>query len=172
MNTLELGITAEILREQIVDLAATKVADEVLGEGELHDRVERIVQSRIEAAVSKGLHERIEATLAAEMESILATTITPTDIWGDRTGPPTTIRDALAARAKDFWDVRVDKDGKPSSYGGAPRHEHLMRRLLDEEFTKAVRENASVIVSAFKAAVKADGARILNEHIDALIKVK
>lgn len=172
MNTLELGITAEALRAQIVELAATKLVDEIIGNHDIPDRVDQMLLDRIEAATSKGLAERIEATLSAEMEKILRETITPVDIWGERTGEPTTIRDALAKRSREFWDLKVDKDGKPSTYGGRPRHEHLMSRLLNEEFTAAIKENATAIVAGFKTAVSADAGRLLAEHIDKLITVK
>lgn len=169
MNLEALGITADELREQIIERAATKLADDAGDEGYLGDRAIEIVKERIERSVAKNLDLRIEQTLAAEMGKILRETITPVDIWGERTGAPTTLRDALAERARVFWDVRVDKEGKPSTYGGSPRHEHLLRQLLNEEFTKAVRENITGMVTAFRDAVKVDAARITAEHIDKLI---
>jgi hypothetical protein len=46
-----------------------------------------------------------------------------------------------------------------------------MEQILKDEFAKAVKENAEVIVSEFKAALKVDASKLVSEHIDKLINV-
>jgi hypothetical protein len=166
------SITLDISREEVLQLAAQRLADDAAGEEYIGDRVQQLITKRVNDAVAQALEGKIEEVLSREMEHILRETITPINIWGERAGAPTTLRDALAERARVFWDVKVDKEGKPSDYHGRPRHEHLMARLLNEEFTKAIRDNATAMVAAFASAVKADSARITAEHIDKLIQVK
>lgn len=160
-----------ITREEILDLAAAKLADDAASEEYVGDRVQRLINERVKEAVSVALEGKVEEVLSREMESILRETITPVNIWGERAGSPTTLRDALAERARVFWDVNVDKDGKPtdSRYNGKPRHEHLLSKLLDEAFKKAVAQNAETMVETFKAAAKADLAKVTAAHIDKLI---
>jgi hypothetical protein len=172
MNVTDLGFTADQFKQLIVESAAEKLADQIAREEAIPDRVEEMIRARVEKAIGEGLEARVEATLTATMESVMRETITPVNIWGERAGEPTTLRDALAARARVFWDVRVDKDGKPSTYGGTPRHEHLMKQMLNEEFTAAIRENATVVVAAFKEAVRGDAARLLGEHIEKLMPAR
>lgn len=162
-----------ITREEILELAAQKLADDAAGEEYIGERVSRLIDERIKTAIGEKMLNKVDTFLAAEMEKILRETITPVNIWGERDGEPTTLRDALAERARVFWDVKVDKDGQATaSYYGTPRHQQLLKQLLNEEFTNAVRTNATEIVAAFRDAVKADSARIVNEHIDKLISVK
>lgn len=161
-----------ITKEDVLDLAARRVADEALDDGSIHDRVRTLIDQQVSAAVAKNLNGKIDALLNAEMEKILREEIVPVNIWGEREGSPTTIRAQIADMARKFWDQRVDKEGKPSTYGGSPRHEHLLRQVLNEEFNAAVKQNVTNIIGAFKDAIKADAARITNEHIDKLIAVK
>jgi len=106
------------------------------------------------------------------MKAIVGQEIVPVNIWGEREGQPTTLRAELAKRAQAFWSVRVDNDGRESSYGGSERSKVLMQQILKDEFAKAVKENADVIIAEFKAALKVDATKLVTEHIDKLITVK
>lgn len=161
-----------ITREEILELAAVKLADQFGDAKHLSELAEREIEQRVKSAFESGLQIRIDEFLGSEMEKLLSQEICPVDIWGDKTGSPTTIRAQLAARAKDFWDVKVDQDGKSQCYGGNPRHEVLFKKIVKDEFDKAVKENCTEIVAAFKQALKVDAARITSEHIDKLIKTR
>jgi hypothetical protein len=166
-------IPFNITREEVLNLAAAKLTDAFADDGELSNIAERNIRERVEQKIGKGLELRIDQFLSAEMEKLMSKEIVPVDIWGENTGKATTIKAELHRRAREFWDVRVDSDGKPSgSYGGEPRHVHLMKQIVKEEYSKAIKENAEEIVLAFKAALKADAARISSEHIDKLINIK
>jgi hypothetical protein len=158
--------------EQLLDLAAEKVADQYLDREGVTWRVEQVLEARVKDAVGKGLNEKIDALLTAEMEKILGEEIVPMNIWGERQGSPTTIRNQIAERARTFWEERVNKDGKLETYGGQPRHEHLIRKIVNEEFSAAIKQNVVAVVSAMKIAAKAHAEQITNEALDNLIKVK
>ncbi len=106
------------------------------------------------------------------MERLLRAEIVPIDMWGEKTGSPTTIRDQLAERAKRFWEVKVNENGTESSWGGTPRSHALMATIMKDEFAKAVKENAEVIIAAFKTAITDDSVRLVTGHIDKLINVR
>jgi hypothetical protein len=160
-----------ITKEDVIELAATKLADAYADNEQIEVRVNRAIESRIIQYFEHSLKARIDDFLNAEMERLLNQTVNPVDIWGDKTGTPTTIRAQLAERAQKFWEVKVDDDGRESRYGGEPRHTQLMKKITKEEFEKAVKENAEVIVGAFKQALKIDAAKLVTEHIDKLINV-
>lgn len=162
-----------ITKEDVLELAAKKLVDEAQESFDsLIDRAERNLREKINEAFTKSLQGNIDSLLVKEMETLMRTEFTPVNVWGEKTGKPTTIRDALHERAKLFWEVKVDDKGKETAYYGKPRSEHLMRDLLNEEFTKAIRENATEIVLAFKEAVRGNAAQLLGEHIEKLIPVK
>lgn len=167
MNT-PFGIT----REEVLTLAAQKLVDAYCGDPDLSETAERMIRQKLEEAFANKLTRRIDDFLTNEMEKLVGQEIVPVDIWGDREGKPTTIRAALAKRARDFWNVSVDKDGRESTYGGIARSKQLMSEILKDEFAKAVKENADVIIGEFKAALKVDATKLVTEHIDKLINVK
>lgn len=167
MNDNPYGIT----REEILNLAAQKVANDFCAEETIEGQVEKLLQSRIATAIAANLAHRIDAFLDGEMAKLMATEICPVDIWGAKTGNPTTLRAALAARAKTYWDERVDESGKPStSYSAKPRHEFVFRKIANDEFNKAIRQNVEGVIGAFKDAVATDLKASVEKQINELIK--
>lgn len=158
--------------ERLLDLAAQKLADEYFQRDDLGIRAERILEARVTEAIPKGLNQKIDALLTAEMEKIISEEIVPVNMWGEREGQPTTIRNQIAERARVFWEERVEKDGKRTTYGGQPRHEHLLRQIVNEEFSAAIKQNVVNVVGAMKIAAKAHANKITEEALDNLIKVK
>jgi hypothetical protein len=119
--------------------------------------------------LSTRVNAAVDEQLRVEMTNIMAEKITPVNVWGEIAGEETTLREALRQRAREFWEVKIDKDGRPNKYGGTERYKTLMQQLLKDEFSAAVRENAGEIVAAFKAAVKGNLQSMVNEHIEKLI---
>lgn len=158
--------------ERLLDLAAEKIAQSFFDADGLSFRAEKLFEDRVSAAIPKNLNQKIDDLLTAEMAKIIGEEIVPVNMWGERQGQPTTIRDQIAERARTFWEERVDKDGKLSSYGGQPRHEQLLRKIVNEEFTAAIKQNVVNVVGAMKVAAKAHAEKITEEALDSLIKVK
>jgi hypothetical protein len=165
------SIPFEITKEEVLSLAAQKLFDAYYGELDISERAEEIIRSKVDKMVEEAnFRRKIDDVLTAEMEKILGQEVQPVNIWGEREGKPTTIRAALAEQAKIFWHVRVDQEGRESTYGGSPRSEMLMRKLLKEEFEKAVKTNAELIVQEFKKALLSDAVKIVTDNINRLIK--
>lgn len=161
-----------ITKEEVLNLAAQKLFDAYCGEPDLSETAERLVEAKVNEECAKNLTNRIDAFLTSEMERLVSQEIVPVDIWGDKAGSATTIRAQLAKRAREFWAVSVNEDGRESSYGGSPRSEMLMKKVLKDEFAKAVKESADVIIGEFKAALKVDATKLVTDHIDKLINIK
>jgi hypothetical protein len=191
MDIKQLSEVFGITKEDIVDRAAALLAKDALSsspewnddagefvdapvdllgkalklvESELHAQVKRVLGNSVEAAVEERLRQ--------EMETLLGKEIIPVDIFGEQTGEPTTMRGVLEKRAREFWEIKVDKDGKPGGgyYGGKSRAEFLMEKLMKDTFTDAMQKNTAAIVTAFQAALKADLAKQASEYVDRLIK--
>lgn len=165
----------EITREEVLELAAKKLVDacEYSDSTSIEERAEEMIRRKVGELFSEtSIKSKIDQCLTAELEKLLGQEIIPVDIWGQREGSPTTIRAALAERARKFWDLPVDREGRESTYGGTPRHKKLMEEIVKSEFEKAVKENVDVIIGEFKAAVKADTTKMVHDHIDKLINVR
>lgn len=168
LDLAELGLTAEDLITRVVD----RILESLDEDHNFFEDLQLTAKKRIYERVESVLDKVVDARLNQAMTEILAETITPVTIWGEPTGETTTLRDALASRARVFWEVQVDNEGKPTTWNGKPRHEHLMAKLLNEEFANAIRSNATEIVAAFKEAVRADAGKLLGEHIEKLIPTR
>jgi hypothetical protein len=163
----------EITREEVLNLAAQKLVDAYGGDPDISEKAEEIIRRKVSELLSEvSIRTRIDECLTKELERLLGTEIVPVDIWGNREGKPTTIRAQLTERAKKFWEVPIDRDGRESTYGGTPRSEVLMKQLLKAEFENAVKTNAEVIVAEFKKAILADATKMVTENIDKLINTK
>lgn len=161
-----------ITREDVLKLAAEKLANDYADEENLGAEVRKMIEQRVKEAFTSNLNARIDGMLLEEMEKLLGREICPVDIYGEPIGTPTTMRAVLAERSRVFWDVKVNNEGKQESYGGKPRHEWLFQKIVNEEFTKVVKQNIVNLVGAFKDSLSASAAKITKEHIDSLIKVK
>jgi len=162
INMEALGISSD----DIMDRAAQKIADEVMDHERVRDLADNYIRAQVDEIIGKRLESQIEATLSEVMGSILNEEVTPRNIWGEKQGKPTTIRAALSERAKDFWQVKVNKEGKPSdSYGSMPRHQWLMERTVKGEFESAIKANIDEVVDGFKAAMREDAGKWIATHI-------
>lgn len=174
-ETKTMNAPFEITKEEVLNLAAQKLVDayEYRDSDSITERAEEIIRRKVGELFSEtSIKAKIDAVLTEELDRLLGQEIVPVDIWGHREGKPTTIRAQLSERARKFWEVPVDREGRESSYGGTPRHKLLMEQIVKEEFSKAVKENAEVIVSEFKAALKIDASKLVSDHIDKLISVR
>lgn len=159
-----------ITREEVLELAATKIAEQY---GDDYDsvetRVERGINDHLQKALRIKLDDNLERILNDVTAKLLSEQVIPVDIWGERKGEPTTIRDALAKRAQGFWEEKVDKDGKKSDYSGKPRHQWIFEKVVGEEFTKSIKDNVESITKGFKEALRADAGQQLGNYIEKLI---
>jgi hypothetical protein len=163
-----------ITREEIIELAANKIADRYGEESDLSSSINKQVSSRIESVFKTNLNEKIDAFMNAEMSALLSKEIIPVDMWGDEVGEPTTLRAAVTKHAKEFWDDKVDSNGTLSrnGYGCKPRHEYLFQKLAAEAFTEAMKQNIVNILGALKDSIRADAYASVDRSLSELLKVK
>lgn len=161
-----------ITREEILDLAASKLAEQMSDFAELESKATKLITERVKDIIQNGVTAKVDTFLNDEMTRIVSQEINPVNIYGEREGKPTTLKAILSQRAKDFWDVKVNADGKSDCYGGKPRSEWLFAKIVDEEFRKAIAANLESIVGAFKAALQRDAQAMVVSHIEKLIKLK
>lgn len=161
-----------ITREEVLELAANKVADQMADYEETQRLVHKLISTRVEQAFKESLNARIDTLLSDTINNLVDETVTPVDIWGEPTGEPTTILQALTKKAKDFWLAKVNADGKEVTYNGTERWKMFLQQISKEQFTKVIKENIESIVQGFKEALRADTGKLLGEHIERLIPSK
>lgn len=164
---MELGIT----KEEILELAAQKLADMHYQDSGSYDWVSRVVNERIGEVISTKVNKEIDRQLEILLPKILNDKITPVNIWGEKAGEPTTIKDVLQQRALTYWDAKVDDKGKPcSSYYGKTRAQFMVTEALKEELSKALNENIKSVIAAMKESLKADAIKQADKLINNAIR--
>ncbi len=163
-----LGIT----KEEVTDLAATKVAETVLAEMDCFEGAQNEVKRRVTSELDKSLKATIESTLQTEFEKILSSEYQPTDMWGEPNGEPTSIRDRLYKNAVSFWETKVDKDGKPGGYGKEPRHEWLFKKVVNQALHDEIKQHYTNIVGALKDSLTDTVQADIGKHLNKILAVR
>lgn len=176
---LDIGLTDEELREEILNRAAQKLADDAASSEYVGDRVSTLIDKRVEAAIKLAIGDKIDALLNDRLESMLTQPIQAVDIYGDKAGEPISIRDTLNERSKEFWAALVDSDGKRTkdvnSYNRdrhKTRAEWLMGKVIADDFADLVKQNISNIVGTVKEKLRADAVASVEKHLNDLLRVK
>lgn len=158
--------TLGISKDDILDRAAEKLAAEVGDYEEVHNRLNDMLERRVQKAAGDNLDAVVTDIITKATEKMLDETVQPRNIWGERDGEPTTIRTALSEKARDFWMEKIDKDGKRTNgYGGKPRFEYLVQQYIKDEFEAAMKENIASITQGFREAMTKEAGVWLGEHI-------
>ena len=165
MTLEEMGIT----KEELLELAANKIADGFEAHSDMEEYCKKKIHERIKEVFEYKLTQTVDAFLTETMTKLISEEIVPVNIWGERAGNPTTIRAQIAERAKDFWEKKIGDDGKETSWGGTARHEVLLKKIVAEEFTKAVKDNVNEVVAAFKVALSKNCQEVVAAHINSLV---
>lgn len=172
---IDLGMTQEDLREMVLDRAAQKLADDAARGEYIVPRVQVKIDELIAKVIAEKLTSRIDEVLTSTLEEQLNTVVTPVDIFGERVGEPTTIRETLSARAKNFWDTKVDSRGKPTnghSYHNKTqtRAEFLIGQMVSENFLNEIKTNATAIAATLKETIRKDAHEMIDKHINSLVR--
>lgn len=159
-----------ITKEDVLKVCADRLIGQI--DESINDTVFSLVSSHINKTVAIQVQDAISKALDAELQRILEAKMTPVDMWGEPTGEATTIRAQLHKRAVNFFSEKVDRDGKPTSYGGAPRYQRIYAELANTAFSKAVSDNIETIAAAVKTSVRDTIWRDLDTALNNTFKVK
>ena len=166
-----LGIT----KEEVIKIVAGRIYDDICDGDSMADLVKTEVEKRVSQAMQniagKSIDAVIEESMKEQLKRLLDAEVNPVNIWGERTGKPTTIREQVAAKMSAFWSELVNDAGNPTSYNGKPRYQVVIKAHIDEAMQKAVKDHAGIIVAELSAALKRDAVKSVSENIDRWIKV-
>lgn len=159
-----------ITKDDVLRLCAERILEQV--ESDVADSIRDMVRSKVRDTIEVEVHKSISIALKEEMERILTSPITPVNMWGERTGSPTTIRDQLAMRAKHFFEEKVNQRGEAESYGGRPRYEVAYTQLAQKAFDEAIKANMETIALTVKQSVRSSLWQSINNALNAKFNVR
>ncbi len=158
--TIDLGLTPEGLREQVIERAAEKLRESI-DTGD-YGHLDRVVKEATDKAVSRYIEKTVIPMIEKQIEEI---TFQATNEWGEkRDVKKLTFREYLVQRANQWLREEVNYEGKPrgtDSFGWKgyqTRVAHMIHQHLHYTIETAMKDmvkNANaVIVGGIEQTVK------------------
>ena len=157
----------ELDQTRIEDAIVREVADRIIGEDDLYNRVKRAVDARIDLHFKTTADAQIQAAIQTAIVSGLEHEYHRIDSFGKREGEPTTIRAELEKAIGGYWNTKVDRQGKPSSGYGADitRAEWMMTQLVAADFQGEMKQHIVNLGGTLKDILRAE----LHETVSRLL---
>ena len=154
----------------IDDLISPALVEELLV-----DRIARdyVLSIDIHEKVAQRIDSIIEEHVGAVIDGLLDKEFQPLDVFGDKAGEPTTIKEMLAKSLQTWWTAPVDERGKAvprNSYGHkTSRAEFLVnqvaKEVIDKDLSRELREFTSETKTEIRQKMTAAIAEIINKRL-------
>lgn len=164
----------ELNQERIEAAIIAEVADRIIGEDELFDRVRKAVDDRISKLFKDHADAQIRAAIDAAIKDGFEREYVRINSWGEREGKPTTIRKELEKVIGDYWNQKVDIHGKPSSLHSdrhATRAEWLMSKMVADDFNGHMKQHVVNLGGALKDQLRESLHGTVNELLTKVFHV-
>jgi cation transport regulator ChaB len=162
------------LNQAAIEKAIVETAvNEVLGRWDPHKGIDAEIKKRIDKLFTERAEQQITAAINQAIEDGFDREYRRVDSWGQPQGQPTTIRKQLEDSISDYWNKKVDSNGKPtdSTYNGTTRAQYVMVKACGEDFHKLVQQNAINVTAELKDALRAQLRGFVDETLKNLFKV-
>jgi hypothetical protein len=143
----------ELNQERIEAAIIAEAADKIIGEDELFNRVRTAVETRIDKLFKDQADAQIRAAIDAAITNGFEREYTRVNAWGEREGEKTTIRKELEKVIGNYWNEKVDSNGKRSSYASdrdPTRAEWLMGKMVADDFNGHMKQHVVNVGASLK----------------------
>jgi len=165
----------EIDKSRIEDAVINQVATEFVNEeslsarirDEVNKRVDRLFKDKAEAHINDAVNKAIRNGFDREYCRV--------NTWGEREGTPTTIRKELEKLIGDYWNTKVDRNGKPDTgYGDnkLTRAEWVMAQMVADDFKGSMKQHVVNIAGALKDGLRQELHKTVNQLLTSAFHVK
>jgi hypothetical protein len=159
-ETLEqLGIS----KEEILNRLTEQILQGGLAE-EGFEHAKREILKGYKEGIEKAIHHVISEACA----EALTMEFQPVNIWGEKTGAPTTVRDLFVKKCQDWWTQKVDSSGNPTtdSFGNKKTMvQHHAERAVSEIVSGEMKAELSTVVASAKSALAESIGKYIREHV-------
>lgn len=155
----QIGIT----KEEILD----RLADRILSDGLSEEGFEHAKRKVLEGYKS-GIEKAINHVISEACAEALTMEFQPVNMWGEKTGAPTTVRDLFVKKCQDWWNQKVDSSGNPTtdSYGNKKTMvQHHAEMAVKEIVSRQMNAELSTVVASAKAALAASIGQYIQENV-------
>jgi uncharacterized membrane-anchored protein YjiN (DUF445 family) len=157
----------ELSQEAIEEGIICKVADEMIHSADMRKRIQHAVDERIDKLFQTVANAQITRAVEEAIKQSFEREFCRVDSFGQQVGKTTTIRKELEILIGDYWNTKVDKQGKPcTSYSSSiTRAEYIMTKLVAADFEGEMKQHVINIGSSLKDKLRSE----LHETVDKLL---
>ena len=168
----------QIDTEKLNEMVTEKVSNELFNM--YHDGWKQTIVSRIERQIDAIIEETAHKTIKDTVERITTdafhTTYQPIDPFGRACGTPTSIAETLEKATRDYWSMKVDRNGNPTNdtYGQkSTRAEHFIAKAMGENIDKTLDQAVIVELAAkVKDAIRSNLRDAIDQKLAAVFNVR
>ncbi len=164
----------ELNQERIENGIIAEVAQKMIGDDDLYERVKRAIDVRIDKLWKETAEARIQSEVELAIAAGFEKSYRKVDSFGLADGEPTTIRAELEKLIAGYWNQRVGRDGKPteSTYSTSTRAEWMMTQLVAADFQGEMQNHVVSVGGALKDALRAELHETVNKLLSGVFKVR
>lgn len=153
----------QIDQDRIEKAIVEDAVSRLIGDDDLYGRVKRGVDARLDKLFADEVADLIKSTVADITKQGFDREYRRYDGFGKPVGEPTSISKELERLISDYWTVRVDRGGKPTSdsYNTTSRAEWMMLQICADDFSKEMKQHVVNVAGALKDHFRG----VLNNHV-------
>lgn len=161
-------------QKKIETLAVDAIVERFFDEHyDLRSDVQRIVADKVDKAFGAKIEEKILIKIDECLKDAFNKEYTKRTAWGETQGEPTTVAKELEKIFSDYWQEKVDKQGKKSSgYGTTDRASWVLKTIATDEFMKMVQQDIINLGGLAKDTLRAELRKSLDEMLNKTFHVK
>ncbi len=165
----------EIDKASIEDAIVNQVAADFVNEenlsqrirDEVNKRIDRLFKDKADAQIGEAINDAIRNGFDREYCRV--------NSWGEREGTPTTIRKELERLIGDYWNTKVDRNGKPDTgYGDnkLTRAEWVMAQMVASDFKDTMKQHVANLAASLKDGLRQELHKTVNRLLSEMFHVK
>ncbi len=165
----------ELDKQRIENAIVEQVATDFVNEEHLSQKIHSEVNKRIDRLFKDSADAQIQAAINEAIKDGFDREYCRVTSWGEREGEPTTIRKQLEKLISGYWNEKVDRQGKPTSYSGsdcATRAEWLMTQLVAADFKGAMQQHVVNLAGSLKDGLRNELHKTVNQLLTGCFHVK
>lgn len=147
------GIAREDILNSVVERLVAQLYDgRILGE----------VQAKVQAKAMAIVEERVSLAV----DDLLSKPLQRTNLFGEPTGEPISIKDMMAESLVNWWTAKVNCDGKAGGYGSKlTRAEYLTNKAAAEILEKDLRVEYNKLITELRTEIRTSFSKAVAELI-------
>ena len=134
----------------------------------------KAVQTRIDNVFTECAEKQIADAVNAAIQAGFDHEYCRVNAYGQQSGKPTTIRKELENQIHDYWNAKVDSNGKTSDGYGAKltRAEWVMTQMVASDFRGEMAQHVANVAGALKDELRKTLHGTVNQLLLGVFKVK